>query len=423
MRICMLLDAAYPTDIRVAKEARALVDDGHTVFILSRAVDDRPQREEVDGSVVVRRQLANSEVNRGIGGVVRGLVDLVTDVRRVWVDEAGSLVELEGIDVIHVHDLPLANTGLAIGDEYDIPVVLDLHENWPEAVRQYRAGHSPQNFLNPRYVASRLTTPIVRLKRIERQAVRRADRVIAVVPEGRDHYIYDCGADASDVFVVSNVVDLDTFDGEADPVPGYEDQFVVSYVGTLGGGHRGLDTVIKAVPHVVDDVPSLRIVIVGDGSDYKRELERLTSDLGLENVVEFTGRVPFDDVPKYVAASDVCLVPHRDNGHTATTIPHKLFQYMAVRKPVIVTNVAPLGRVVDETESGLVVPAGDVVAMADAIQRLSDDPELCDRLGENGREAVETKYNWAVESEHLLDMYRDLERETAPSAQEVASSP
>jgi glycosyltransferase involved in cell wall biosynthesis len=186
---------------------------------------------------------------------------------------------------------------------------------------------------------------------------------------------------------------------------------VASYVGRLGV-HRGLETVLEALAHRDDttDTP-MQLVIVGpDDNDNADALRAHARTLGVSDQLCFVGWVDFEDVPRYMAASDICLVPHAATPHTETTIPHKLFQYMAAARPVLVTDVPPLKRIIDETNAGLVTPAGDPAAMADALHELGADSEHADTLGRNGRQAVEEHYRWEHDAETLRAIYRDLEQ-------------
>jgi len=103
-------------------------------------------------------------------------------------------------------------------------------------------------------------------------------------------------------------------------------------------------------------------------------------------------------------------VPHLSTPHTDSTLPHKLFHYMAFGKPVIVGDAIPLERIVGEEDCGLVVASGDDAAMAEALRRLHADPELRRRMGGNGRRAVWEKYNWDVGIKPLLEFYASLEK-------------
>lgn len=303
--------------------------------------------------------------------------------------------------MLHVHDLPLVRTGLWVARSLgDVQVVADLHENYPEAMAQYRSERSLFERLQ-----GRVLRPISRIKRAEREAVEQADALVTVVEEAREHYIEDCDGDPDSIHVVSNTVDLDRIDAmDRTPVPDdVPDGFVVSYVGAFGP-HRGLETLIRALSETPDEVS---LLLVGAGSkESDRRLRALAESEGVADRVTFTGWVDFADVPRYIAASDLATVPHRETGHTATTVPHKLFQYMALETPVLVTDVGPLGRIVRETESGVVVPPEEPAAAAATISGLVGQ-DLSD-YGEHGRRAVEEEYGWTRDAERLRDVYDGL---------------
>ncbi|WP_394295684.1 glycosyltransferase [Candidatus Halobonum tyrrellensis] len=94
--------------------------------------------------------------------------------------------------------------------------------------------------------------------------------------------------------------------------------------------------------------------------------------------------------------------------HTATTVPHKLFQYMAMGRPVVASDLPPLRAVVADADAGLLAPAGDAGAWADAFETLRADPAARERYGANGRRAAVDRYNWARDAERLVDCYERL---------------
>jgi glycosyltransferase involved in cell wall biosynthesis len=417
MHVGMLLDKSFPPDVRVRKEADALLSAGHTVDLLcevasTQAADGPPARETVGGIEVFRHERPADARTRW----PETLHSLATHVNPRWRRLVRDHVEDRGVDVLHVHDLPLVPTALAVREQTGVPVVADLHENYPEAIRQWRRMDDLGDLLTPAKLAERACLPIRRWKWVERHSVRRADHVLTVVPEGRDHYVYDCRGPPATISVVSNTVELSAFDPESVAVPirdAPDSAFVVGYVGKYAP-HRGLETVVRALPALSDDGSTaggstrLRIVGAPGTPTYGRRFDALCAEVGVTDRVTFTGWVDFEEVPAQMAGCDVCVVPHASTPHTETTVPHKLFQYMAMGKPVLVTDVAPLARIVRETESGLVVPAGDHGAMADAIRRLRDDPALCAELGRNGRRAVESEYNWGRDGDRLVEVYDEL---------------
>ncbi|MDZ7746922.1 MAG: glycosyltransferase family 4 protein [Halobacteriales archaeon] len=397
MRVGMLLRETYPEDIRVRKEAAALRAAGHEVYLLCLA-GEGTEPAAVDGVAIERIDwdgygVPTRAVNRA--SYLFGSFD------GIWFRRARRFAAVHDIDVLHVHDLPLVRTGLWVARSLgDVRVIADLHENYPEAMTQYRSERS----LFER-VQGRLLRPISRIERAEREAVQKSDALVTVVEEARDHYIADCDGDPDRVHVVSNTVDLDRIDAMAQtPVPeDVPEGFVVSYVGAFGP-HRGLETLIRALPDAPEEVS---LLLVGAGSsESDRRLRQLAKTEGVADRVTFTGWVDFEDVPRYIAASDLATVPHRETGHTATTVPHKLFQYMALETPVLVTDVGPLGSIVRETESGVVVPPENPTATAETIAGLVG--ENLTTYGENGRRAVEEQYNWARDAERLRRVYDGL---------------
>jgi len=402
VRVLMLLDKFFPPDIRVEKEARTLLKAGHEVFLLSLGKDDTPNDELVEGIRVIRKKLPQSLPRR-----VWNYLWLQTSfVHPFWKKALVDTIKKYKIEIVHVHDLPMVKTAVSVAKKVNIPIIADLHENYPEGIRAWRKVK-----LSWKSKIFNLISPVWRWKRLERLVLQRVDRIITVVDEAKDHYVIDCRVPAENITVVMNAEDLDEFgnlETKESLVTKYENDFVISYIGGFGP-HRGIDTAIESMPTVLEEIPDARLLLVGKGSgEFDKEMNELCKDLKVENNVVFTNWVDFRLVPSYIALSDVCLVPHHASGHTNTTIPHKLFQYMAMRKPVIVTDCKPLKRIVEECECGLVVPSGDYNEMAEAAIRLYTDKECARKLGENGRKAVEERYNWETEAKKLCKLYKKI---------------
>jgi glycosyltransferase involved in cell wall biosynthesis len=405
MRVCMVLGYTYPPDVRVRKEAKALRAAGHEVTLLCRGRDDDPERASLDGMDVVR--LKEDTPMRKLGRLGSAVVNLATNRHPLWARRLDRLVDECDADAIHVHDLPLVQTALSVGRDRDLPVVADLHENYPAALRQWRSVDDWRSLCrHPKRLLMRCCYPVSRYDRIERRATRAVDHLFAPVQEAVTHYRRDCEVAEADATVVSNTVDLDVFDGDAAPESIDHDGFVAGYVGTFGP-HRGLETAVRATARLTSADAGL--LLVGSGSDtYERRLDSVVEAAGVTDRVLRTGWVDDATFPAYMSACDVCLVPHARTTHTETTVPHKLFQYMATGTPVVVTDLDPLARVVEDADAGVVVPPEDPAAMADALADLASDPERRRQLGANGRRAVEETYNWERDGRRLVETYERL---------------
>jgi glycosyltransferase involved in cell wall biosynthesis len=172
------------------------------------------------------------------------------------------------------------------------------------------------------------------------------------------------------------------------------------------GDVRGSYQLLDAVKLLVQDFPDLRCIVLGEYvygpvEDYRRAIDAA----GLTRHIELVGVVPFEAVPAYIAVSQVGLILFQPGplNHTLA-MPHKLFDYMREACPVVAPGFSlEVGRIVRETDCGLLVDVTRPEAIAEAIASLLRDPALAQRLGQNGRRAIETKYNWQAEERILLD--------------------
>lgn len=394
LRVGMLLDHTFPPDPRVANEARALVQGGHDVQILClRHGDEQPENERWQG-VGIRRARIGRWFHRKASAV-----SLEFPAYRWFIRGAlERFVRETKIDVLHVHDLPMVAEGIRAARSAGIPLVADLHENWPAALKNY--GYA-------RRLPGRVLISPARWARHERKVLPAADRIIVVIEEARER-IASLGIDGERISVVRNTVEVDDFRDfgiEDQVLERFRGRFVLSYLGGFER-HRGIETAVEAMPTILRAIPSALLLLIGTGST-GASLRSLAARLGVADEVIFEGFQPFRLFPSYIAASQVCLIPHLKNEHTDSTIPHKLFHYMLLARPVLTSDCRPLRRIVEETGCGVVYPSGNPEAFANGVQRLSD-PALRHAMGEAGREAVHDRYNWSRDAETLLGIYREL---------------
>jgi len=172
---------------------------------------------------------------------------------------------------------------------------------------------------------------------------------------------------------------------------------VVMFLGTPRG-HKGVDDLVEAVGTLGKGV-----VLALVGVDPARSG---TPRWSMASHVRVTGEIPFDDVPRYLVAADVVAVPQRDTTDTLGQVPAKLFDAMALGRPIVSTSVSMIPEILEGC--GVVVPPGNVPALGAAIKRLLDDPAEAATLGRRARERCETRYSFRVARATLFPLIERL---------------
>ena len=395
MRIGMMMKWKIPPpNVRVQNEARTLAEAGHKVHFLIEGRPGEPREEPIGGVQVVR----GVRMNR-LRDIWHRYTFNFTYRDSVWTHAIERFIRERTIDVLHVNDLPLLREALHAGRRFHLPVVADLHENYPVGLQVWYT-----NALKKATIYN-----YGRWARYERTALRDVDAVIVVIEEARERLV-SLGVSAEKIYVVPNTVPEQAGDVPVDPeiLAKYAGRFVVSYIGGFAP-HRGLDTVIRALPIAREKVPNLTLVLVGDRNEgYRRHLERLAASLNCSDLVEMTGWKRQDAIWSYIEASAVCLVPHARNPHTDTTIPNKIFQYMMRGRPVIVSDCPPLARIARDTGGGLVFRGDDPAGLADRIVEMYANESARRQMAETGRRSVLDRYTWEKTSGPLIELYRKL---------------
>lgn len=174
------------------------------------------------------------------------------------------------------------------------------------------------------------------------------------------------------------------------------------YIGFVGSFYRyqGLTCLLEALALVKEALPTVHLLLVGDG-EAMDGLREQSKRLNLERSIIWTGRVPYEDVPGWIGAMNLCVAPFRkDRGETS---PVKLFDYLACRRPVI-ASVLPSVVSAFPAESGVeFVPPDQPRLLADAIIALLQDPDRCEVMGKQGRRFVENRFSWSAIAQQLRD--------------------
>ncbi|WP_267241182.1 glycosyltransferase family 4 protein [Streptomyces sp. PR69] len=165
---------------------------------------------------------------------------------------------------------------------------------------------------------------------------------------------------------------------------------------------KGQDTLIRAMPAILAEIPDAVLLIVG-GGPYEKELRRLAGETGVAGAVRFTGAVPWEELPAHYGAGDVFAMPCRTRrrGLDVEGLGIVYLEASATGLPVVAGDSGGAPDAVLDGETGWVVRGGAPEEAAERILKLLDDPELRRAMGERGRAWVEERWRWDLLAEKL----------------------
>jgi len=389
-KILMLSQTVFPPDIRLEKEIKSLDKNGYKVLVLCNQFNKmkNPGFEycEIER---VKAVFNSTKLNK--------LINFPFFLNPRYLFASFKYIILYKPDYIHAHDLPMMPIAILFGKLFRIPIIFDMHENYPQALKQFnKKGFINLIFKNYRFALV-----------LEKLCLKHSDRIIVVIDEGKERLI-SMNVPSGKITVVSNTVDLETFTiPESEPYNSsnalMSDKKIILYTGTFSA-ERGLKIPILAMKSLLTKINNVMLLLVGEGPQ-KQELKTIVENNQLENYVRFVEWVDHIELASVVNKAEVCIIPQPNNEFINTTIPHKLFEYMAIGKPVLVSDALPLKRIINETGAGLVFKSDDEINFALRIEQLLTKEK---DWGARGLEAVKNIYNWKNDEKCLLNMYNNL---------------
>ena len=403
--ICMVVDGSYPNDIRVRKEAEALVNSGKKVLVVCPSKINDLKEEIINGVSVYRIGKNYSHFKKGIFDIVES----VFNVNPFFYFNIKKVFKKYQIDFLHVHDLPLAGTCYLFKSKVKKNLILDLHENYPEALKTWFLWKK-NHFIR---LKNKIFMDPVRWSKKEKKYCEKYDKVICVVDEMKEKLASKFKIDVNKMLVVSNHEEksfIDNFTKNTTQKIIDKDTFSITYIGGFGP-HRGLDTAINGMSTIVKSIPNAMLFLIGKGSkDAENQLKEIVKENKVENYVKFVGYRPFKEVSAIMSASSINIIPHNADEHTNNTIPHKLFQIMLSNSMLLVSSCKPLKRIVEKYDAGLVFEAGNPQDFSDKVIEVFTNFDKIAYKKENAFTAVMEKgENWDTESLKLIQLYDKLE--------------
>jgi PEP-CTERM/exosortase A-associated glycosyltransferase len=400
MKILHVLDHSIPLQSGYTFRTRAILNEQRALGWQTAQITgpkhnlDKqvPATEVVDGLQFYRCEDAAGLMQRlpllGQWSVIRVLGKRLIDVGR-----------RERPDVLHAHS-PALNGVAAIqaGRKLGIPVVYEVRGFWEDAAVSH--GTSTEGGL--RY---RLT------RAMETWALKHADAVTCIC-EGIRQDLIARGIPASKITIVPNAVDASRFqpvgerDRNAEQSLNLQGKKVIAFIGSFYD-YEGLDLLVSAMPKLLAVRPDIRLLLVG-GGQVTDALKQQIAQLGLQDKVIMTGRVPYEQVETYYSVTDVLVYPRKSMRLTELVTPLKPLEAMAQKSLFVASDVGGHKELVRDGVTGTLFKADDLDDLVRSLLGLLDHEEIWPAIRDAGRDFVENERNWSNSVANLIPVYQRL---------------
>jgi len=236
---------------------------------------------------------------------------------------------------------------------------------------------------------------------LELKAYRDCDVLVCVTQTLKDFLVQEADLEADKIVVVPNGVDVNFFDPDLYRPKRVFKEFTIGFVGSLYHWQR-LDLLLDVIQELKQDGVCINLTIVGDGAA-KLALEQISMSMSLENQVAFIGRVPRKEVPNYIAGFDIGYSGQgRLSIGTMYLSPLKLYEYMAMAKPVIASSHEDARKLIFEKQTGYLFQTDDPYSLKEnVLKALANRSQLPD-LGLRAREEIVKHHSWTSRVSELI---------------------
>ena len=241
--------------------------------------------------------------------------------------------------------------------------------------------------------------------------------LIVVVSNVLKDSLVNQGLDENRILVNPNGISEDNYSPEIKAVDiineyNFKNKTVIGFIGTFGQWH-GTENLVSSFGKLIQNHPEYRkclaLLMIGDGLRMK-EVKALINKYQIEDIVTLTGVVPQSEGPRYLSVCDILVnatVPNPD-GSKFFGSPTKLFEYMAMGKGIISSDMDQMSEILEHNRTAILVKPGDIQDLMHGIKTLVDNEKLRNEIGQNAREVVVTKYTWDIHVKRILDKLEDV---------------
>ncbi len=379
-------NSPVPFDPRVWKEARSLQHNGYEVAVLCPRDKGFERGYEFIDGVHIYRHPRTEEGNTPLGYMLEYSNALFWEFLYAW-----WIYFRHGFHVIQGCNPPDNIFLVALPFKlFGVKYIFDHHDVNPEL---YFSKYGKQGFLYKILVWS------------EKLTFRFSDVVMSTNQSYGELAVTRGGISPADLFIVRNGPDSQTFKlVPPKPALKYNKPYLVGYVGTMSI-QEGLDILLEVALHIKNmGRRDVHFTCIGGGPGLPG-LRKMVQDMGLEDTVNFTGRIPDEQLLEILSTADVCVNPDKPCEMNNISTMIKIMEYMALGKPIVQFDLKE-GRLSAQDASLYADNSNQVADFAAKILWLLDNPEVRKQMGEFGRKRVEEELAWDYSVKNLLTAYQ-----------------
>lgn len=368
LKVCILTSVHSLFDVRIFyKQARSLVNAGYAVSMIVQS--DRQKGSLLNGVTIIP--------------LIKPPNWLYRVTRTIW--EVWRNAVKEKADIYHFHDPELIPVGILLRLK-GRKVIYDIHEDVAKLISNKRW------LLMPRVISFLYRMMEITLCRF----------FPLILADASFSKLYPNGLKK---VVVQNFPQLSLF---PENLPDDKHEQSLVYLGAVTR-FRGINIVLEALYLLKQKGRRVHMECIGElEGSYRIELQFQCAKLGLGDQIRFHGRLRAAEAYRLAAKCAAGIAIIQPGSAYTESYPSQLFDYMALQLPLITSNFPLYSRMIHDADCGIVVNPQEPKALAEAIRYILDYPEEGERMGENGRIAIEARYNWLHEEAKLLSFYKDV---------------
>ena len=391
MKIGMILDSVYPDDARITNQCDELIKKNHEIHLFCLSFNNVFIENEVINKINIHRYYCSKITYK-----LSALANDINLYNNILKNKIIDFIRKTKVDVLHIHDIQIAQAAISASNIFNIKYNIDLHENRPEIMKFYKHVNSffGKIFISP-----------TRWKIAEEKFVKSANKVIVVTKHAKKELVSRVNINEEKVIIYPNTVRKSFYKNKSIDKKlekKYLKNFVIIYVGNTSE-RRGLLTVIKSLKKIYKIIPNIKLIVLGKSS-FDHQIKHKIKQYNVEKLVDFIGWVKEDKIPNYLSISKLGLSPLHKNIHHDTTYANKIFQYISFGCPIVSSDVTAQSELVKKYNIGVVFKDRDVTDFSKKVIELHKEKSMFNKLKNNCHLSIEKLNNSAI-SNQLTSIY------------------